>query len=144
MIDMRFLVAAVVISAVSELLVLRLFAGYWQLGRPVSLNPLETAAAMGAPMLADVNSNADRSRIVRVVGTRRVRYGSVKAAALLPTPSNRRAEDDGRPTDGRHADMDDAQNEGAINGNGPLRLRFVDLGYAHQTVTHPRPGDTFV
>jgi hypothetical protein len=83
-VDMRFLIAAVVISAVSELLVLALYVGWSQLGRRVSLNPLETAAALGAPLLADANSNADCSRIVAQVGARRVRYTGTGAPAGEP------------------------------------------------------------
>ncbi len=157
-VDMRFLIAAVVVSAVGELLVLALYMGWWQLGRRVSLNPLETATALGAPLLADADSNADQSRIVAQVGTRRVRYTGTGAPAgepLMPL----------RPPRGvatmEHGSADDAdemeswsggggdaeQDDGVASsfvGDGRRRLRFVALDDARQSLAPPRPGETFV
>lgn len=71
-------ISAVLISFAGILAVLPLYHGWWELGRSVSLNPLEIAKAFGAPLLENVNSNACKSQIVKEVGPERVRYGVVE------------------------------------------------------------------
>jgi hypothetical protein len=152
-IEWRFLLAAVVVSAVSELLVLALYAGWWQLGRRVSLNPLETAVAMGAPLLADVHSNAERARIVARVGARRVRYGGVVAADRRapppPPPSASRskaASDQKGPGKGRvaWAPRQHAVPRHSARCDGTRRLQLVATSRSGQHPTTPRPGEAFV
>jgi hypothetical protein len=73
-----FLAAGAAASLVGVLAVLPLYYGWWRLGRAVSLNPLETAKAFGAPLLAHVNSNAGDAQLAREAGAARVRYGVVE------------------------------------------------------------------
>jgi hypothetical protein len=81
--DWRFAAGAMAAALLGVLGALPLFWGWWQLGRAVSLNPLELAKAFRAPLLAGVaHSNADRAELAGPVGLRRVRYGAVTAAVL--------------------------------------------------------------
>ena len=66
--------AAAALGVISVLSVASLFWGYWELGRSVSLNPLEIALAFDSAMLANVNSNSCRSQIVSTVGSQKVIY----------------------------------------------------------------------
>lgn len=72
-----WLLAAVATMTVSTLLIMTLLFGYWSLGRPTSLSPLELAKAFGAPILAQVESNADAQEIVRATEGRSCRYGEM-------------------------------------------------------------------
>jgi hypothetical protein len=52
--------------------------GWWELGRDVSLSPLETAKAFGAPMLQQVSLDMGADGLVKQVGDLRVKYGGVR------------------------------------------------------------------
>jgi len=86
-------------------------SGWWELGRDVSLSPLETAKAFGAQILHHPESPVNAHTLVARVGKRKVKYGEVQAAeedgpekASLriqelgvgkdPTPIRKRGEDD--------------------------------------------------
>ncbi|KAL8924537.1 MAG: hypothetical protein Q9208_004012 [Pyrenodesmia sp. 3 TL-2023] len=71
----RFLALAVLSSLLGWLATLPLFTGWWRLGRAVSLSPIETAKAFGAPGLRTNDSNARVQDILREAGDRGVRYG---------------------------------------------------------------------
>ncbi|CZR51353.1 uncharacterized protein PAC_01228 [Phialocephala subalpina] len=77
----RYLAASTVLTVVCVALVLPTFAGWWELGRSVSLNPLETAKAFDAPLLNGPGSNAPLHELVRTMGMRNVRYGEVEGSA---------------------------------------------------------------
>lgn len=70
--------SGIVLSLAGILAILPLYHGWWELGRSVSLNPLETAKAFGAPLFEPANSNADEDQIVKEVGGKKVRYGVVE------------------------------------------------------------------
>jgi hypothetical protein len=55
-----------------------LFYGYWELGRNVSLNPLEIARAYGAPLFDGVDGNMGARGIEIERGHLTVRYGAVE------------------------------------------------------------------
>lgn len=57
--------------------VLPLLWGWWHLGRPVSMSPIETAKAFNAPLLRDADGNGTSMELLAVVGDTRVRYGGV-------------------------------------------------------------------
>jgi hypothetical protein len=56
--EYRYLAAALAVMLLALLAVLILLWGWWELGRPVSLSPLETAKAFGAPMMQHVGRNS--------------------------------------------------------------------------------------
>lgn len=66
--------AATSISIISVFALASLFWGWWELGRDVSLNPLEVALAFNSSLFEMVNSNSRLSQIVRVVGPQKVIY----------------------------------------------------------------------
>ncbi|KAE8453901.1 hypothetical protein EG329_007677 [Mollisiaceae sp. DMI_Dod_QoI] len=76
--EYRFLIASTILATVCALLVLPSFLGWWDLGRRVSLSPVETAKAFDAPLLQGPGSNASLQQLVRRVGTRGVRFGEVE------------------------------------------------------------------
>jgi hypothetical protein len=104
--DWRFVGAAAAVGLLCGVLggVLPLFWGWWQLGRAVSLNPLDVARAFGAPLLlapaaavhgdaAVPSSYASCAEWVRACGATRVRYGAVVVVeAAAPGAEQARAE----------------------------------------------------
>lgn len=52
--------------------------GWWELGRAVSLSPLETAAAFGAPILFQTQNSTEAQDLLQHSGNKKVRYGDVK------------------------------------------------------------------
>jgi hypothetical protein len=78
--DLRFVYGALAANLPGVLGVLLLTWGWWQLGRAMSLNPLEVAQAFRAPLLAGAAlSNSTRAEIARVSGAMYVCYGVVAA-----------------------------------------------------------------
>ena len=75
--DFRYMLAAGILSILSVLAISLPFYGWWQLGRTVSLSPLEIAKAFDAPILAHVGSNLDLSdsKSLGTVAGVRVQYG---------------------------------------------------------------------
>ncbi|KAL8896502.1 MAG: hypothetical protein Q9207_007676 [Kuettlingeria erythrocarpa] len=71
----RFLALAMLSSLLGWLATLPLFMGWWHLGRAVSLSPIETAKAFGAPGLSTKDLNARVEDILKDAGDRGVRYG---------------------------------------------------------------------
>ena len=89
-----FLGGAIAIIFLAVTLVIPLFHGFWHLGRRTSLSPLETATALGAPLLATTvsSSNGTASEIMKTAGKQRVQYGELDASPLSDTLQG--AEDD--------------------------------------------------
>ncbi|GAB7334869.1 hypothetical protein MBLNU13_g06767t2 [Cladosporium sp. NU13] len=77
----RWLVAALVLILLVCFSILWTYLGWWELGRPVSLDPLETAKAFDAALLHRADMNGTASEICEAVGTMRVRYGFVSPSA---------------------------------------------------------------
>jgi len=71
----RWLSAAIVLISLVCLSIFWTYWGWWELGRPVSLDPLETAKAFDAPLLHDADENGTANEICDTVGTKRVVYG---------------------------------------------------------------------
>ena len=75
-----YLAIALVFSLLGWTAIVPVFLGWKHLGRPVSMSPIETAKAFGAPVLKVTDSNADTNRILQDVGDRGVKYGAVTTA----------------------------------------------------------------
>lgn len=73
----KYLAASTVLTVVCVILVLPTFLGWWELGRTVTLNPLELAKAFDAPLLRGPGSNAPLHELVHTMGLRNVTYGEV-------------------------------------------------------------------
>lgn len=70
------------LAVVCTLMILPTFYGYWQLGRPVTLGPLEIAYAFQAPLLSSTSPAAGNvDTLIHEVGARKVQYGLVEAPA---------------------------------------------------------------
>ena len=71
--DYHFLAAALVVMLLALLAVLLLLWGWWELGRPVSLSPLEIVRAFGPPMMQAAGSNSAVDGILEAIGPLGVR-----------------------------------------------------------------------
>lgn len=74
----KYLIANTVLTIFFMALVLPSFIGWWELGRRVTLDPVEIAKAFDAPMFQGPGSNAPLWQLVRDYGQRSVRYGEVE------------------------------------------------------------------
>jgi hypothetical protein len=73
-----FMALGMVASFGGVVAILPLYYGYWELGRTVSLNPLEIARAYGAPLLDGIDGNMGARDIEIEKGHLTVRYGAVE------------------------------------------------------------------
>lgn len=81
--DFAYMAGALVATLATLLAVLPVYWGYWQLGRKVTLGPLEITQAFGAPIVAPnryKNTHGDFDHILKEVGERRVQYGQLRGA----------------------------------------------------------------
>ncbi|KAF2496769.1 hypothetical protein BU16DRAFT_341390 [Lophium mytilinum] len=72
--DFRYLAGAIVIMFIGLLAVVFLLWGWWELGRSVTLSPLETAKAFGAPITLGAGHEKEADRIIKEVGHEKVAY----------------------------------------------------------------------
>jgi hypothetical protein len=118
-----FAAVAVALTLLAWAAVLPLYAGWWRLGRSMTLSPLETAVAFDAPLLRGaVPSNARAERIVERVGGVKVRYGVQKEAAAY-TAVAAAAAAAAPAAAATAADVEDGQG-GGKRGGQEMRLRF--------------------
>lgn len=74
-----YVFCAIAVSLLGVVAIAPLYRGWWELGRAVSLNPLEIAKAFDAPILERVNWNATKQQISDQAVIKRVRYGAIDA-----------------------------------------------------------------
>ncbi|CAG9982045.1 unnamed protein product [Clonostachys byssicola] len=87
-INMKFFGGTLAITLFGTLAVVVLFHGFWRLGRPVSMSPLEIATAFQAPITKGAVSMAsDADNIAKQIGKREVRYRDM----YLPDGTHSRA-----------------------------------------------------
>lgn len=72
--DFGCLAGAIILMLLSLLGVFVLLWGWWELGRPVTLSPLETAKAFGAPMLLGAGYTRDVKTIIEEIGDEKVAH----------------------------------------------------------------------
>lgn len=72
-----YLVGALGVMILGVLVVIPTFNGFWQLGRDISLNPLEIAKAFNPQILEGTGSNASSKHLDKTVGLKEVKYGEV-------------------------------------------------------------------
>ena len=77
----RYLIVAMVLTFVSACVIVPLFAGWWHLGRAVSLSPIETAKAFRAPLLHGTECNGNIQELLREVGQRKAQYGAISSTS---------------------------------------------------------------
>lgn len=90
--DYNYLIAACVCMFVCFLLVLPSYWGFWELGRKVTLGPVEVASAFQAPVLqrgeAGAPGGGEVKALLEVVGGRRVKYGQAEDGRLVVAESH--------------------------------------------------------
>jgi hypothetical protein len=72
-----WLLAAFILIALTCLAILPTYWGWWLLGRPVSLSPLEIAKAFDAPFLRRIDANGTSQELARAIGDVWVCYQSM-------------------------------------------------------------------
>jgi hypothetical protein len=77
-VDVVFVAMGIVVSFSGVMAIMPLYYGHSELGRHVSLNPLEIARAFGAPLFDGVDGNVTASDIEVERGHLRIRYGAVE------------------------------------------------------------------
>ena len=110
--DHRYLVAALVFILVALVAVLFLLWGYWEIGRRVSLSPIETAKAFQARMMHGVQEVAIDG-ILKEVGKFSVRYDRGTGEIV-------RDEDLGAAPAGARVPDEAGRGEGRLSGDGGL------------------------
>jgi hypothetical protein len=110
-----FLGLALLFTVVSAISIVPILLGFWNLGRYVTLSPIEIAKAFNAPILGSSDSNMPVNDLLKEAGKREVRYGAVSLA-----PNSTMA--------------------GNFNGGGPEKLIMYDPG----SIKAPQEGNLFV
>jgi hypothetical protein len=77
----RWLTAAFALISMTTFSIFLTYWGWWILGRPVSLDPLETARAFDAALLHRADMNSTAGDLFKAVGNMRVRYGFLPLSA---------------------------------------------------------------
>lgn len=72
--EYRYLITALAVTLFALLSMLPLFWGRWNLGQPVTLSPLETAKAFGAPIMQLAGQNPTVEEILKTIRGIKVRY----------------------------------------------------------------------
>ena len=78
--DFRYVAGALVATLVTVLCVLPVYWGFWQLGRKVTLGPLEITNAFGAPITRPDQTrgyHGDFDQVLEDIKHRRVQYGQI-------------------------------------------------------------------
>lgn len=73
-----YLLGSSLLGALFVLLVAPMFWGWWEIGRKVTLNPIEIAKAFDAPFFQGLGSNSTETELVRNTGSRLLRYGEAE------------------------------------------------------------------
>ncbi|KAL1616693.1 hypothetical protein SLS54_008260 [Diplodia seriata] len=73
----HFLIGALALILANTVVIIPLFLGWWRMGRPLSMSPLELAKVFRSPLLAESGSNEDVDGLIRSAGHKKVRYGEV-------------------------------------------------------------------
>ena len=77
--DFKFMGAALGLTFLVVLCILPSYWGFWQLGRDVTLGPLEIAYAFQGPAFQSVHGvNGQADVVVKTVGATRVQYGEIE------------------------------------------------------------------
>ncbi|KAF2710105.1 hypothetical protein K504DRAFT_404968 [Pleomassaria siparia CBS 279.74] len=73
-----FVILGILFSMAGVAAILPLYTGFWELGRKVSLNPLEIARAFGAPLVEGLDGNITAEVVCIERGGMAVRYGALE------------------------------------------------------------------
>jgi hypothetical protein len=76
-ISVPYMISAIIVSLLAIPALASLYYGFWELGRSVSLGPLEIGKAFDAPLLDDCDDNADGQGMIGQLSEQRYRYGVV-------------------------------------------------------------------
>lgn len=155
-----WLTGAFVLIVITCLSIMPTYWGWWRLGRPVSMSPLEIAKAFDAPLMREADPNGTVGDHLRTVGDTRVRYRHRASVAehsesdATEQPSYQARVDSNLPTS--VVEPESSENVGpdrlsSSNGNapnmpviGPVRLDQgdddIELQAVHPGTVHPGTG----
>lgn len=87
----HYFAAALIPMLVTTTSILPTFYGWWQLGRPMTLSPIEIAKAFDSKILKEAESNSTVEGTLEVLGHRKIQYGAllddIKTSPLRLDPS---------------------------------------------------------
>jgi hypothetical protein len=81
--DFKYMGLALMVTILGVACVLPTFRGWWNLGRNVSMNPLEIAKAFDGTRMEHADSNANINMLLKEVGKEPVKYGAVSGNKLM-------------------------------------------------------------
>lgn len=81
--NFKFLGLALMITFFGLVCILPTFTGFWNLGRRVSMNPLEIAKAFNGVRMQHADSNSNIDMLLKEIGKEPVRYGAVSGNKLM-------------------------------------------------------------
>jgi len=87
----QWLAWAFALISLATLAVLSTYWGWWHLGRPVSMSPLEIAKAFDAPLMRHADPNGSVEDHLKISGDTLVRYGFHATITEQPETDNQRA-----------------------------------------------------
>ena len=99
--EYAWLAGALIVTLIPTFCVTGMFWGFWKLGRPVDMSPIETAKALGSPLLISNDGNATGREIARELNGKQVKYGGVASDAIVETPTSHRGSDSQIPSQAR-------------------------------------------
>jgi hypothetical protein len=107
----QWLAGAFALIVIACLSIMPTYWGWWLLGRPVSMSPLEIAKAFDAPLMQRADPNGSAAEHLRTVGDMRVRYGyHATVVEELESDTTERLS--------HQTDSDDTLNESNANAGG--------------------------
>lgn len=133
----NFLLGGLIVMLLATFAMIPLFHGWWNLGRDVSLSPVEIAMAFKAPHTDGGDANADVSTLLKQIGKRRAQYGVVATGDFPASP--------GLTTGFREAmspglGPDPTSRPGSAMARGPPSIMLQDIDSKSRTGTFsPEP-----
>lgn len=135
-----WLAGAFTLMALACLSIAPTYWGWWRLGRPVSMSPLEIAKAFDAPLMQHADPNGTADDHLKIVGGMRVRYGSY-ATVTGQLESDAIDRLSCRP-DFNNALIASAGEQGSSDGVGPNQPSSENVSASNTPIFGPsRPDD---
>jgi hypothetical protein len=140
-----YLGGALAITLVALLMAVALFRGYSELGRRMTMSPVEIAKAFDAVILREVDSNARVDSIVKQAGRKGVRYGVVAGNEFATTTYHDTGDDIHELSESRHNAA--AAKKPFVRSNDSLKSTTASEPRLHmgasENMRAPRKGEVF-
>jgi hypothetical protein len=131
----QWLAWAFALIGLATLAILSTYWGWWHLGRPVSMSPLEIAKAFDAPLMHRTDPNGSFEDHLKVVGDTLVRYGFHATITEQPEIGNQRPSIQARIDSSVNTPMTEgpSNDDGELGGPSASKESPPDTSIARQT-----------